>query len=349
MKETTIYLIRHAEAEGNLYRRFHGHYDTELTENGLRQLPYLAARFADVPLDAVYSSDLTRAVRTALAVASEKGLPVVRDRRFREVDVGVWEDLTLGDTEHLAPEQCDRFRHDMRHWRVEGAETFEQFTGRFLAALREVAERHAGGAAAIVAHSAVIVNSLRALFPDLTLGASDNTGVSRLRWDGAYHFDYYADNRHLPPEYSSQRARERLQKLGAETGGCDFWFRPYEGEVDWYLRLTDEAVPVAPMAVIQFAMLGERPAGLLQLDPQHGQEDGAGWIDYFALTPRLRGRMLGVQLIGSAVSYYRALGRTALRLQLLPRWQRAAGWLERFGFRPVGDGIYEKSIRVQAP
>ena len=33
---TTIYLIRHAEAEGNLYRRIHGWYDALITENGFR-------------------------------------------------------------------------------------------------------------------------------------------------------------------------------------------------------------------------------------------------------------------------------------------------------------------------
>lgn len=36
---TTIYLIRHAEAEGNLYRRIHGWYDALVTENGLRADP----------------------------------------------------------------------------------------------------------------------------------------------------------------------------------------------------------------------------------------------------------------------------------------------------------------------
>ena len=38
MQMTTIYLIRHAEAEGNLCRRIHGQYDTNVTTKGLRQL-----------------------------------------------------------------------------------------------------------------------------------------------------------------------------------------------------------------------------------------------------------------------------------------------------------------------
>lgn len=31
---TTIYLIRHAEADGNLYRRAHGWYDSVITDRG---------------------------------------------------------------------------------------------------------------------------------------------------------------------------------------------------------------------------------------------------------------------------------------------------------------------------
>ena len=62
---TTLYLIRHAEAEGNLYRRIHGQYNSLITDNGYRQIQALQKRFADVPIDAVYSSDLFRTMTTA--------------------------------------------------------------------------------------------------------------------------------------------------------------------------------------------------------------------------------------------------------------------------------------------
>ena len=44
---TRLYLIRHAEAEGNIYRRMDGHYDSRVTLNGLRQIEALDRRFAD--------------------------------------------------------------------------------------------------------------------------------------------------------------------------------------------------------------------------------------------------------------------------------------------------------------
>ena len=57
---TRIYIVRHAEAEGNLYRRIHGQYDSLVTPLGYRQIEALSRRFQDIPVDAVYSSDLYR-------------------------------------------------------------------------------------------------------------------------------------------------------------------------------------------------------------------------------------------------------------------------------------------------
>ena len=85
---TTVYIIRHAEAEGNVYRRCHGQYNALLTTRAYKQLPYLAKRFENVPLAAVYSSDLFRARVTAQAVAEPHHLsvetrPVLRDTMCR--------------------------------------------------------------------------------------------------------------------------------------------------------------------------------------------------------------------------------------------------------------------------
>ena len=73
---TTIYLIRHAEAEGNLYRRVQGHWDGQVTPRGDLQIAALAERFRDVPVDAVYASDLRRTQDTAAAILSTHELPL---------------------------------------------------------------------------------------------------------------------------------------------------------------------------------------------------------------------------------------------------------------------------------
>ena len=64
---TRVYLVRHGEAEGNLFRRAQGQYDGRITSLGEKQIALLTGRFRDVPLQAVYSSDLSRSVQTAQA------------------------------------------------------------------------------------------------------------------------------------------------------------------------------------------------------------------------------------------------------------------------------------------
>lgn len=54
---TKIYLIRHAEAEGNLYRRIQGRWDGSITPLGLQQIDALAQRFRREHIDALYCSD----------------------------------------------------------------------------------------------------------------------------------------------------------------------------------------------------------------------------------------------------------------------------------------------------
>ena len=73
---TKIFLVRHAEAEGNLFRVAHGQYDSVITPQGYRQLAYLRERFREEQLDAVYGSDLTRTHTTASALYVPRNLPL---------------------------------------------------------------------------------------------------------------------------------------------------------------------------------------------------------------------------------------------------------------------------------
>ena len=69
---TRLYLIRHAEAEGNLYRVAHGHCNGLITNyRGYQQIDALRERFRKVDIDAVYSSDLYRTQITARAMCTE--------------------------------------------------------------------------------------------------------------------------------------------------------------------------------------------------------------------------------------------------------------------------------------
>ena len=65
MLDTEVILIRHGETEWNKAKRFQGHKDSDLTENGKQQVEALGTRFQDEELDKLYSSDLLRTQKTA--------------------------------------------------------------------------------------------------------------------------------------------------------------------------------------------------------------------------------------------------------------------------------------------
>ena len=125
MAITKIYLIRHAEAEGNLYRRIHGWYDSLITENGYRQIAALEERFRDIQVDAVYSSDLFRTRMTASAIYKPKGLELNTRQSLREIHMGVWEDKTWADFDRTDHVQLMRFNANSSDFCGEGCETFD--------------------------------------------------------------------------------------------------------------------------------------------------------------------------------------------------------------------------------
>ena len=81
MPDTEVILIRHGETEWNVAKRFQGHKDSDLTENGKRQVEALGTRFQDEELDQLYSSDLLRTQKTAKPVSLGTGCQVELDVR----------------------------------------------------------------------------------------------------------------------------------------------------------------------------------------------------------------------------------------------------------------------------
>ena len=88
---TRIILVRHCEAAGNLNRRFQGHTDAEVTENGKKQLELLALRMRNVKIDYLYSSPLKRAYATAEAINQFHHLPIYVEADLMEINGGYWE------------------------------------------------------------------------------------------------------------------------------------------------------------------------------------------------------------------------------------------------------------------
>ena len=362
---TTVYVIRHAEAEGNLYRRGQGQFDGRVTPKGRLQIAALAERFKDVQLSALYSSDLSRTVATAGAVLKYHGLPLITDRRLRELNLGCWEDVPWGNLAYADKAMMDNFSSDPDNWHVPGAESFQAVTARVTAAVEEYAGAHGGQSIAVVSHGmairAMLCHYLNIPSKEvMRVPHGDNTAVSLLRIDnGRVEVVYINDNSHLDERTStfigqtwwkessgSEDNNLRFEPLNLKTESelyldCyrDAW-RASHGTVSGYLpelylscaKLHARAHPLALMK----AYRGGELAGIVEFDAERGKTEGFGWITLCYLLPEHRNQGLGVQLIGHALSAFRKLGRTRLRLHVSEENAVARRFYERYEFREIG-------------
>ena len=106
----TITLVRHGETQGNLDDKAQGHFDAPLTELGRRQAKALGERLTETEFDAIYSSDLQRAVDTALAIIDLQPDHQIQTRAcLREVYFGSYEDMRWSEIREQDPELHERW------------------------------------------------------------------------------------------------------------------------------------------------------------------------------------------------------------------------------------------------
>lgn len=352
---TELYLIRHAQAEGNRYHMMQGHWDGGVTALGRRQIEDLAERFRALPFDAVYSSDLYRARLTADAAARRQHLRVRELFALREINIGPWEGKFFGDLERSEPEAVARFLGDPDNWAIEGAETYADVTARAYPALEAIARAHEGQRVAVVSHG-ITIRCLLAKILGLPLKdtrqlpTAGNTAVSRLVWEnGRFTAESINDDSHLSEQnrVSWRRAgdlRTEPLDLKAERAyycGCyaDAW-RFAHGDLagfapEPYLDAACEHQKHRPGSVLRF-FNGDESAGLLDLDPLRGRGAGYGWISLLYLKPAYRGRGCGVQLLARAYSLFRGEGRRSLRLYVAEDNGTALAFYRREGFSAIG-------------
>lgn len=88
MEMTTIFLVRHGETVDNARQIMQGQTQGTLNEQGREQARQVAERLSGEAIDAVFASDLRRAIQTAEVIAKPHGLPVVTTPLLRERDWG---------------------------------------------------------------------------------------------------------------------------------------------------------------------------------------------------------------------------------------------------------------------
>lgn len=156
MPVTKLYLVRHGQSGGNAEGRFGGHSPTPLSELGLQQAEITARALAKENINAIYTSDLFRAVQTAEPLAKILDLPIIKTSAFRERNVGVLEGLTFDESKAAHPKDYYALVNRSVHHVITEGESYRQLLGRATGALHEVLHVHRGGRIAIFSHTGAI-------------------------------------------------------------------------------------------------------------------------------------------------------------------------------------------------
>ena len=202
---TKLLLIRHAQTEWNIQRRFQGHGNSPITEEGQEQLQRLKSRLAGVEFDVVYSSDLGRTMETSQMLSGKKR---IEEPRLRERGVGVLEGLDLEQIMAKHAEAFQAFRAGDKDHQIDGGESLQTALDRAWEFLEEMPVKHAGAELAAVSHAGLIRLICKQIL-GLKLDAPNffqipNTSLTQLIFsqkDFTWSLECLADTTHLQPVF----------------------------------------------------------------------------------------------------------------------------------------------------
>lgn len=180
---TKLIIIRHGETSWNLEGRAMGHLDSPLSEKGEKQAHAIAGRLSNAPIDALYSSDLGRAVQTAACIAAACELKIHTDAGLRERDMGIFAGYTRQEREQRFPEEWCKYRvKDNIDYVIPNGESQRQRSARGNATLNRLADRHPGSAIVVVTHAGILLGFLESV-----LGLTAGKGRQLKRANAAYN------------------------------------------------------------------------------------------------------------------------------------------------------------------
>ncbi|MCI0710296.1 MAG: histidine phosphatase family protein [Chloroflexi bacterium] len=161
---TRITLIRHGQTDWNADGRWQGHAAVPLNDVGRQQAEVVGSYLASVGFtaDYIYSSDLARARDTALIIAEFLDMEVFLDARFREMDAGEWQGLTVNEIKAWDGQRFEEMLSDPYTIARPGGECYEDQEGRAFDGVQDLLKKYPGKHIVVVAHEETIASVLRA-------------------------------------------------------------------------------------------------------------------------------------------------------------------------------------------
>lgn len=206
MAVTKLYLVRHGQSAGNAQGRFGGHGPTPLSQLGERQAEITAKMLAREGVNAIYSSDLERALQTARPLSELTGVAINPTTAFRERNVGVLEGLTFDESKETFPKDYYALVNRNVHHVITNGESYRHLLRRSTTELWDILRNHTGERIAVFSHTGAIcfltLHLMGAIRPDTKQTpwiVTSNCGINRFEIRGRNNVRVLAlnDTRHL--------------------------------------------------------------------------------------------------------------------------------------------------------
>ncbi len=186
--QAELLLIRHGQTDWNISSRYQGQIKPgpSLNSEGRTQAVAVARKLAGIPAQALYTSDLARALETAHIIGRILGLPIQVDPRLRETNMGSWQGRLYEEVRAELGEAHARFYEDPISNPIFGAESIAQMAERVKASLNDIAASYPGGTVIVVTHglptAAVHCMVAGRSLKDVWRMLPENTEVMRILW-----------------------------------------------------------------------------------------------------------------------------------------------------------------------
>lgn len=151
-----IYLVRHGETDLNKDRRFRGHSDVPLNEDGVLQAAGAARILKLAGISNVYASPIRRAVETATAIAVVTGARMETEDDFVDIDYGEWQGLTVEEARERDGAAVEAWKSDPGSFAFPGGDSISGVRQRLGPAFERLLAREHEGPIAVVSHLAVL-------------------------------------------------------------------------------------------------------------------------------------------------------------------------------------------------
>jgi probable phosphoglycerate mutase len=197
-----LIVIRHGETEWNAEGRIQGHQDVLLNERGQSQADALARRLKGESVDAIYCSDLRRAMQTAEPIAEAVKSSIAADHRLREWKLGVLEGLVPTEAKVQEPEAYRIYFERDPEVEVPGGESIRCRLERATVCVQEIANEWPNGRVIVVTHGGIL-DDLYRFAKGIDLDTERdwklyNCGINTLRIeDGRWSIERWGDIEHL--------------------------------------------------------------------------------------------------------------------------------------------------------